>query len=371
MTTVALALAVLHASGRATDLGIVLAANMIPTLVLLLLGGAFADRVSRRTVLIVANLSTACVMGAMAAVLIADRYSLIVMVALSLVGGVVSAFTQPALRGIVPELVARQDLQRANALLASSQNTVRIAAPMIASILVATVGGGWVLAADAASYFLAAVAFTRIPRASRPPTPGQPFWRDLIDGWSVFRSMRWVVVMTVAFAMMNALTVGPWNVLGPQVVAERDGDIGWGAVQTVRALGLLLMALVAVRIVLRTPLRTGQIWGTLAGLPLLAIAVSGDAWVVAVAAFAGGLGLTVAAVAWESTLQATVPAASLSRVSAYDDLLSYAAIPLSQVAVGPLAQLYGAQAVSLVCGLACIAACLVPLLNREVRTITA
>src|SRR4051812_27757522 len=46
MTTVALALAVLQASGRAGDLGVVLAANMVPTLVLLLVGGAVADRMS-------------------------------------------------------------------------------------------------------------------------------------------------------------------------------------------------------------------------------------------------------------------------------------------------------------------------------------
>jgi MFS family permease len=367
MTTVALALAVLQASGRAADLGIVLAANLIPTLVLLLVGGAVADRVSRRTVLIVSNLSTAAVMSAMAAILITDHYDLLAIAGLALVSGAVSAFTQPALRGIVPELVERHDLQRANALLASSQNTVRILGPMLASVLVATVGGGWALAADAASYLLAAAAFTRIPGASRPPAARQPLWRDLVDGWSVFRSMHWVVVMTVSFALVNAFNVGPWNVLGPQVVSDDGGAVGWGAVQTVRAIGLLVMSVVAVKIVLRRPLRDGQLWGTLAGLPLLAVGLSGDTWVVAAAAFVGGLGLTVAGIAWESTLQAAVPEESLSRVVAYDELLSYLAIPLSQLAVGPLAAAYGAKEVSVACGVAYLAVCLLPLLSREVR----
>jgi MFS family permease len=371
MTTVALALAVLQASGRATDLGIVLAANMIPTLVLLLVGGTVADRVSRRTVLIVSNLTTAAVMTAMAVVLLTDRYDLLVLAGLSLVSGAVSAFSQPALRGIVPELVERQDLQRVNALLASSQNTVRILGPMIASVLVATVGGGWALAADAASYLLAAAAFTRIPGTSRPPAARQALWRDLVDGWSTFRSLRWVVVMTVSFALVNAFNVGPWNVLGPQVVSGNDGAVGWGTVQTVRAIGLLVMSVVAVKIVLRRPLRDGQLWGTLAGLPLLAIGLTGDAWVVAAAAFVGGLGLTVASISWESTLQAAVPEESLSRVVAYDDLFSYLAIPLSQLAVGPLAAAYGAKEVSLVCGIAYIVVCVLPLLSREVRTMRA
>jgi len=367
MTTVALALAVLQASGRATDLGIVLAANMIPTLVLLLVGGAVADRVSRRTVLIATNLSSAVLMVAMAVILIMDRYDLFVIAGIALGSGAVNAFAQPALRGIVPELVRRQDLQRANALLASSQNTVRILGPAIASVLVTTVGGGWALAADAATYLVAAAAFTRIPGASRLPVARQPLWRDLVDGWSVFRSMRWVVVMTISFALINAFNVGPWNVLGPQVVSGHDGAVGWGTVQTARAIGLLVMSVVAVKFTLRRPLRDGRVWGVLAGLPLLAIGLSGDAWLVAAAALVGGLGFTVAAITWESTLQAAVPEESLSRVAAYDDLLSYLAIPLSQLAVGPLATTYGAQQVSIACGVAFIVVCLLPLLSHEVR----
>jgi MFS family permease len=367
MTTVALALAVLQASGRAADLGVVLAASMIPTLVLLLVGGAVADRVSRRTVLIVTNLATAAVMAVMAVVLITDHYDLVVIAGLAVIGGAVSAFSQPALRGIVPELVARHDLQRANALVASSQNTVRILGPMAASVLVATAGGGWALAADAASYLLAAAAFTRIPRTSRPPAANRPLWRDLADGWSVLRSMRWVVIMITSFALVNAVNVGPWNVLGPLVVSGHDGAVGWGTVQTVRAIGLLLMSVVAVRIVLRRPLRDGRIWGTLAGLPLLAIGLSGNTWIVAAAAFVGGLGFTVAAITWESTLQTAVPEESLSRVAAYDDLLSYLAIPLSQLAVGPLAATYGAKEASIACGIAFVVVCLLPLLSREIR----
>jgi MFS family permease len=367
MTTVGLALAVLQASGGMTDLGVVLAANMVPTLVLLLVGGAVADRVRRRTVLIVTNLATAAVMAAMAVVLVTGNYDLVVMAGLAVVGGAVSAFSQPALRGIVPELVERRDLQRANALLAGSQNTVRILGPAVAGILVATVGGGWALAVDAATYLLAAAAFTRIPAASRPPAADRPLWRDLADGWAVFRSMRWVVVMTISFALVNAFSVGPWNVLGPQVVSGHDGAVGWGTVQTVRAAGLLVMSVVAVRLVLRRPLRDGRLWGALAGLPLLALGLSGETWLVAAAAFVGGLGLTMAAITWETALQAAVPDESLSRVAAYDELLSYVAIPLSQVAVGPLAAHLGAGPVAAGCGIAFVVVGLAPLLSREVR----
>lgn len=233
MTTVALALTVLQASGRVGDLGIVLAANMVPTLALLLVGGAVADRVSRRSLLIAANLASAATMGAMAATLIADHYDLIAIAGLSLVNGAVSAFTSPALRGIVPELVEHQDLQRANALLASTQNTVRIVAPTVASIVVATAGGGWALALDALTYALAAVAFTRIPWGSRPPATDQALWRDLVEGWSVFRSRRWVVLMVDLVRTHQRLQC--WTVdrtrPGGRLAAQRRPGLGNGAVR--------------------------------------------------------------------------------------------------------------------------------------------
>ena len=220
-------------------------------------------------------------MAALAALLLAHRYSLTYVALLSFGTGVVGAFTSPALRGIVPELVERDGLQRANALLATSQNSARILGPVLASVLVSTVGGGWAVAVDALSFWLAALAFTRIPGATRPPAARQPLWRDLLDGWSVFSSLRWVVVMTVGFALGNAFNVGPLNVLGPQVIAGHDGATGWVFVQAARAAGLLAMSLVAVRMVLRRPLRDGRIWGTLSALPLLALGLSGRAWVVA------------------------------------------------------------------------------------------
>lgn len=62
-----------------------------------------------------------------------------------------------------------------------------------------------------------------------------------------------------------------------------------------------------------------------------------------------------------------MPRDTLSRVSAYDDLFSFIAIPLSQLAVGPLTASVGAPRLAVLCGLAYVVAALLPLLNREVR----
>ena len=174
MTVTALALAVLQASGSPADLGVVLAADLLPTLVLLLIGGSVADRVSRRTLLMGCSLLSAASMAGMAGLLLTDRYTLPGMAALSLANGVIGAFSSPALRGLVPELIAPSDLQRANALLATTQNAVRITGAPLASIIVAAAGGGWALAVDAVSFLVAALLFSRIPRGVRPPAADEP-----------------------------------------------------------------------------------------------------------------------------------------------------------------------------------------------------
>lgn len=370
MTPVAMALAVLAASGSPTDLGVVLAAQMLPRLVLLLIGGVVADRVNRRTLLITANLGSALTQAGIALVLLSGHYALILVAALALLSGCLDSFTSPALRGIVPELVAPAHIPHANALLASTTNATRILGPTIAAVLVSTIGGGWAIAVDAASYAVAALVFTRISGTGRAPRPSRTLARDLADGWSVFTSLRWVMIMTGSFALLNAVNVGPWNVLGPLLVAHRSGPAAWGLILTVRAVGLLAMSLVLYRLTFAHPLRAGRLWGALGALPLLTLAVTSSPWVLGAAAFIGGAGFTVAAVTFDTTIQQQIPPQSLSRVASYDDLFSYLAIPISQLAVGPLSAALGPAPLALICGVGYLIASLGPLASRDVRQLT-
>ena len=369
MAPVALALAILGVTHSPTDLGVVLAAQMVPYLIVVVLGGVVADRVNRRNLLIVANTGLALTQGAIATVLLTGHYSLGLVAGISFASGVLAAFTSPALRGIVPELVPPERTQQANAALASSRNATRILGPTLAAILVAGIGGGWAIAADAASYSLAAIVFTRIGTAGRPPLQPAHLIRDLRDGWYAFTSRRWVVVMTLTGMLLNAINVGPWNVLGPLLVSKHSGAGAWGAIVSVRAGGLLLMSVLMYRIRARHPLRMGRAWGTLSALPLLLLGLTSSIWWLAIAAFAGGIGFTMADITWDTSLQQHVPPEVLARVASYDDLLSY--VPFSQILVGPLASHFGPAPVATACGLTYAITSLAPLTQHEVRHLEA
>ncbi|MBB5917200.1 MFS family permease [Nocardia transvalensis] len=366
MAPVALALAVLGASGRPEDLGVVLAAQILPHLALLLVGGAVGDRFSRRTVLIAASCGAGVTQAAVASVLLTGHYALVPIAALEMVNGGLQAFTTPAFRGLIPDLVAAADLQRANALLATVKNGSKIGGPAVAGLLAVTAGGGWAIAADAASFLVAAGILTRLPH-SVPPAhgDGRNLLADIREGWATFRRLPWLLAGTVSFAVINLVNTGTWQILGPVLAADRHGPAMWGVLLSVRAGGLLLMSAVLYRIVLRNPWRDGRILGMVAPLAMAALGLKAGTPVLLGCAALAGMGFAAVGITWASVVQRHVPRPMLSRVSAYDDLLSYLTIPIGQLLAGPAAERWGAAPVAIGSATVFLLAVLAPLAGRR------
>jgi hypothetical protein len=386
MAPVALAFAVLDASGRAGDLGIVLAVRMLPLLGFLLVGGAVADRLPRRAVLVASNLGAALTQGAVATLLLTGHYTLGAIAGLEFLNGLLSAFTTPALRGLVPELVPADQLQRANALLGTVRNGSRVLGPSVSGLLVVATGGGAAIALDALSYLLAAGCLFRLPPGPSGPGPAGPdparppvtgpatvggarrhLVRDLREGWAAFRGTAWLWPVTLAFCGVNLVQTGTWQILGPELSARSGSAATWGLVLSVRGAGMLLMSSALYRLSVHRLLALGQLMSALIALPLLALGARLPVpWLLA-AAFVAGLGSAVSAIGWDTSLQEHVPRRLLSRVAAYDDLFSYIAIPVGQLSVGPASAAFGPYATTLVSGLASLAFALLPLTLRQVR----
>ncbi|MFJ4577050.1 MFS transporter [Streptomyces sp. NPDC088846] len=368
MAPVALAFAVLDSSGSAHDLGIVLSAHMLPLLALLLVGGATADRFSRRTVLMAAHLGSALTQGGVAALLLSGHYSLVLVAVLEFLNGALAAFITPALRGIVPQLVDKTLLRQANSVLGSARNACKILGPSLSGVLVVAVGSGPAIAFDAFTYLLAAGLLARLTLATGTIAPRRAtVLTDIRVGWTEFRRIPWVWTGTMSFCLMNLVQTGTWQILGPQLTRQISGEATWGFVLSARGVGLLVSSLLMYRIVVRHLLRLGQLTSALAALPLLVLGAHLHApWLVA-GAFIAGLGSSVTAVAWDTSLQEHVPAQVLSRVTSYDDVLSYIAIPVGQLAVGPLAQTFGGFRVAAAAGVLAAAAAVIPLASTAVR----
>lgn len=366
VTPVALAFAVLRLTGSPKDLSFVVTAALAPNIALLLLGGGVADRVGQAALLKVTHFGSGLSQAAMAYCLFTEQ-PVGYLIALSFLNGVLGAFTGPALSGIVPQLVAPDGLQKANSMLASVSNAAKVVGPSAAGVMVATVGGGWALAADSASFFIAAVVLSLLPVQDRRKKSTSKLLTDLREGWTFFRSTSWLWSVTAGFTMVNLVQMGAWQLLGPVLAQDTFGAGGWGAVLSCRAAGALIMSVLMLRMTVRRPLLTGQLAMTLAAVPLLLLGLGAHVVAIAAAALVAGLAVGLGNVCWDTTLHTYVPNEMMSRAVSYDQFGSYCAIPIGQLSVIPLASAFGARHVAFVAGVIFLASMLAPLVVAPVR----
>jgi MFS family permease len=145
---------------------------------------------------------------------------------LQAVSGAAYACFLPAVSGLTPQIVSPGRLQQANALRSLTESAGNVAGPALAGLLVATLGAGWALAVDAATFAVSAafLAALRVP-AGDAAAPGS-LRRDLAEGWRAFRTRRWLLVANVHAALMNMLVLAPFFVLGPAVALRSLGGAG-------------------------------------------------------------------------------------------------------------------------------------------------
>lgn len=367
MVAIALAFAVLELGGSATAVGIVLAARTLPMVACLLLGGVVADRVSRRAVMVAADLVRLASQGLLAVLLISGGAEVWMVAVLSGVTGAAGGFFNPAAVGVLPAIVAPEHLQQANGVRASVYSVSEIAGPLIAGLLVAAVGPGWALGIDAATFAVSAafLAGLRVPEAAAREAAS--FVSDLRDGWQGFRSRRWVWTY-VAWASAANVVWAAWSVLGP-VIADRElgGAAAWGVVIAAMGVGTLIGAVAAIRGALRRPMLAIAITAFVNAVPLALLALDVPVALLCVGALGAGFGLMFGNTVWEATLQRQVPIEFLSRISAYDWFGSLAFAPLGMIIWGPIAAAIGVEEALLVAAALTVLAALALISVPDIR----
>ncbi len=154
----------------------------------------------------------------------------------------------------------------------------------------------------------------------------------------------------------------------PGLALARDtiGIDGWAYALSAEAVGLLVMTAVMLKVRLRRPLRAGMLGVALIGGPMLVLGLHPSLPLLLPLFFLAGCGAEVFGIGWQTALHEHIPNEVLSRVSSYDALGSFVAIPLGQLAYGPLANVFDLTDVMLVSAIAYIVISLVTLASRSV-----
>ena len=352
---------VIQLGGSPVELSIVATANAAGTVVAVLLGGAVADRVPQRRILIAVELTKAAAVGTVAAVALTGGLEIWHLAAASLVFGLTDGFFYPAYSALLPSLLPEHELLAANGLEGVLRPAVMQAAgPAAASGLIAVASPGAAFVLVAGSQLLAAAALLLLrPTALRRQLdaddhPVGGLLRDIRDGFGYMVRTPWLFATLVYASVLVFVIMGPIEVLLPFAVKDQTGGgagafaLAIGAFGVGGAVGSLLVA------TLRLPRRYLTVMNLLWGLgcvPLVVIGVTDALWVMVAALFVVGFAFSAANVIWGTLLQRRVPPAYLGRVSSLDFFVSLAFMPVSMAVAGPVGEVAGFPAVFFVAGL--------------------
>ena len=369
MAMVALAFAVLG-FGSATDLGIVLLAREIPIVVLLLLGGVFADRVPRRTILVGSDLVKGGAQVVTAVLLFSHTADVWNVALMQGIFGVSAAFSRPATTGLVREAVSDGRLQEANALLGLSSSVLSIAGPAIGALIVAAGSPAIALAIDSLTFFASAILTASMHLTTTVRIASASILSDLRDGWREFIQRSWAVAMVISFGLFQLTYFPALLVLGPLVAKHQlGGAAAWGTILAVESFGAVIGGMFALRVRFRRPLVACQLLVLPSGLLLAALAVPLPLVGLAVVSFAVGIGFALGNTLWMTSLQRNVPERALSRISSFDWLGSVALNPVGYALIGPIAAAIGTPETLAVAAVLNIAVCLSVALVPSVRAV--
>ena len=241
----ALSFMVLETTGSAAQMGVVLFAGMLPLVVAGLFAGVVVDRVDRKTIIIVTDILRGIIVSVVSLLYVQGGLTFGVILLSQVLLGINSAFFNPVIPSVVPMIVRKADLSKANAKTQFVAGFANIAGPALGGILVSFYGYFAVFALNAASYFASALfeSFLRIPPVKT--CSREPFALAFKKGYRyIYADRKLLIILFMVFVIH--FFVGSIEVAIP-VIADNlpgSGPANMGYIQTAFGAGAVIMALV-------------------------------------------------------------------------------------------------------------------------------
>lgn len=340
------------------QLGLVLAIAGIPRAALMLVGGAFADRHSPRTIMLISDALRFALTAALAAAVLTGHAQIWMVYVLAAVFGIVSGFFMPAAEATVPRLLESEQLEGGNAAIMGADQLAGFIGPVAAGLLIATFGAGAAgagavgaqaasmlgigiaFAADALSFAVSAAslaAMRRIP-AARANVDTHPV-ADVLEGLRYSWNNASIRAMFLAIAFANFLVMGPIFVGLPVLTQGRlsGGAAAFGMIMAAVGIGSLLGMIAAGA--LPRPSDRVFTWLAVAMFMTFAVAIGAlgfitSSWLAAALLFSTGFGNGYIAVVSMTALQRMAPKEMLGRVMSLIMFAIVGLAPISQAISG-------------------------------------
>jgi MFS family permease len=306
--------------------------RLLPYVLLGPLGGAVADRFSRRTVLLVGDVARVVLMAALA-VVVATHGPIVVALALTALSSAAGGAERPAAMAWLPRLVGESRLGPANALLHTAQDLGTVLGPVLGALLLAVTSPWIAFAANGMTFAVSALLIGSIRRDRRPAQSAARGHGGVRHGVRAARATPFVAVLFCAVAMVE-LTYGAQTVQ-LVVYARRSlglGAGGYGDLLAAAGVGGLISAVISGRLATHRRVSVVVVAAALAMcLTQLVYGASEVAVLAIVVAAIGGLGLVTCEVVTETLLVRIAPRDALGRIMGLFDAVSVGAMVLGAI----------------------------------------
>jgi hypothetical protein len=266
---IAMAWLVLQLTGSSLALGTVLVVQALPRAVLMVVGGAFADRLSQRLTMLGSMGLRAVVVAPLAVLVLTGRVQMWEVYAVAAVFGIVDAFFMPARISILPKVVADHELEPGNAALNVTSQASVIVGPVLGGLIVASLGTGWAFAGDAACFAIGFLFILWLPptggHAGDAPHPDGGLGGQIAAGFRYAWADTGIRVTLIAIAVIDFAAGGAIGVglptlahgrfaagaeglgilIGASGIGAAAGALGAGLVPAPKGFGWLIVSLSA------------------------------------------------------------------------------------------------------------------------------
>ena len=342
LAVIALTVDVYDRTHSAKWVSLLLIVDFLPAVAIGLFFGSVIDQISRKRLMIGADLVRFAVFAALP---LADSASGII--AFAAVAGLATGFFRPAVLSGLPNLVEQEDLPNANSLLRSIEHMTIAVGTLLGGVAVAAAGPHLAYGLNATSFAISAVLLVGIQGSAlqAAPAPSRGRWRDIGDGFAAVRSSRALLAVFVVWNLVG-LSNGALNVAEVALakVSFNAGDFGFGLMWAASGVGLVAGSMLAPHLLERHGI--GVVYG--AAIALMALgpagaAVSPDVWVAVVFLVVLGVGNGAAYVYNSLLIQRGTPDAVRGRAFSLVMSVTFASFGLGMVVGGPLTDAIGAR----------------------------
>jgi MFS family permease len=359
-------------TGSANLLGLVLGTTTVLFLIMAPFGGVIADKYGRARMVGLTDMLAGAILLVQVAYFATGNVPVAVLLIVNGSFGILWGIFWPAFSGVIPAVLPEAGWQRGNAINSLVSNGGIILGAASAGFLVSGFGATVALGIDAASFIISGVlifSFRHLSPAAE--VTENTMIDDLRHGWKVFTSFRWIVIIVMAFSFIVMCWAAAESVLGPIIALEHfDGPKSWSFVITAESAGLIVGALIAIKVKPKFPMRFLMMSSFTITFYIWSLAKPQSLALIAIGAFLFGITLDLWGTLWTTALQRKVPKDSLSRVSSFDAMGSLLFRPVGLAIAGPMSSLLGIENFILILAGITVVCIILPLLDPTVRNMS-